>query len=96
MQDSEPMKLTNFYIDHPVKIIIGSFTVLAFISIIALVYGYFELSPVTLRDYMILSDDRVIAWDKLEVAEEFLMGGGTETKPLRLTSVKEWNPIVLY
>ena len=72
MRDSKPMYITNLYIDHPLKIIIASFIALGISSVIALYYGYFTMSPVTLRDYMILSDQRVIAWDKLEVAEEFL------------------------
>lgn len=35
--------------------------------------GYFELTPQNNREYLIWSDERAMAFDKLIVAEEYLL-----------------------
>mmetsp|Transcript_4511 Transcript_4511/g.7690 ORF Transcript_4511/g.7690 Transcript_4511/m.7690 type:complete len:96 (+) Transcript_4511:428-715(+) len=39
-----------------------------------------------------------MAWDKMEVGSKYILAnqGGSEEKPLRMTQIKEWNPLLLY
>ena len=87
MKDSEPFWLTSAYVDHPCKFIISSFIIMILLCVLAFQLKYFEYSPITRRDYYIWTDERMIEWDKLEVAEEFLLtySEGNEAKPLRMT-----------
>ena len=73
MIDSEPMRLTNLYIDHPCKFIISSFIMLVICAMIAQGAGFFEMDIQNNREYLIWDDKRVIAWDKLTVAEEYFL-----------------------
>ena len=49
--------------------------------------GYFRLDEVNDRDYLVWGDEKVEAWDRLQVAEEYLQAGSDEMRPLRITSV---------
>jgi len=87
MKDSSPMLLTTAFVNHPCKFIISSFIVMILLGVLAFQLKYFEYTPSTDRDYYIWTDERVVAWDKLTVAEDFLLtySDGEEPKPLRMT-----------
>lgn len=72
--------------------------ILFILTFCASALGYFDLTPQNNREYLIWSDERAMAWDKLTVAEEFLLANaaGDGDQPLRMTSVKTWNPMILY
>lgn len=51
------------------------------------------------RDYLIWENDKVKDWDKMRVAEDFLLSGkgsGDKKSALRSQIVREWNAIIVY
>ena len=87
MKDASPLRLTDLYILYPCRFIIGSLLTFAIFGGIALALGYFELSPITRRDFLIWSDEKVYAWDKMVAAEEYFMiqtDTDEDTKPLQM------------
>ena len=85
------------YYYHPCKIILSSLIILLACTGVAFSQGYFNIVGTRDRDMLVWTDDRVQAWDQLIVAEEYLQdGGGGEERPLRLTSVMEVNPVLVY
>ena len=98
MKDANPMRLTDMYIQSPCKFIMGGFLILSLCAGLSFSLGFFELSDQLNRDFLILTDERVIAYDKMSVAEEYLLSGAGNKKDvaIRTTSFDEWNPCLLY
>lgn len=74
MSDSKPMKLTDTYLKHPCKFIMSALTILSILTGIYIYMGYYKQIKSNSRDYLIWSDERVEAFDKLTLAEEYLLG----------------------
>ena len=55
-----------------------------------------ELDEIHERDYLVWNDPKVVEWDKLQVAEEYLQSKGDETVPLRATSPEKSNPVLIF
>lgn len=99
LKDSQPMWLTDQYIIRPCVSILLGFLLLIIFTFIAVKLDYFALNPASQREYLIWDDPRAKAWDKKLVAEEYILtsaGSEGSQKPLRMTSVPQWNPMILY
>jgi len=85
-------------VEKPCWFIVGGYLFLFIMGALAAGLEYFELNENTQRDFLIWDNERTEAWDRMVVAEEFILdgGGGDEDKPLRLTQVQDWNPLILY
>ena len=66
------MKLTNAFIKHPCRFIIGSLLIINILGWISYGLKFFEFSDLTLRDFLVWSDKKVEAWDKLVAAERYI------------------------
>ena len=98
LRDSEPFGLTNFFIKSPCCCVITQLILLFALTGAAYQLGYFELTPQNDREFLIWTDPRAVAWDKLLVAEKELLAtsAGEGDQPLRMTTVRKWNPMILY
>ena len=100
MRDAKPLKITNAYLKHPVKFISGSVAVILTASAIAYWLKYFEYTHLSPREFMIFTDEKVIAWDKRVVAEEYFVtdteDGEDSMKPLKMTQILKWNPALIF
>lgn len=89
MIDSKPLKITNAYLKHPVRFILGSIGFILVVGSITYFLKYFEYSHLSPREYMIFTDQRVVAWDKRVLAEEYFLAGTEDgedaVKPLKMT-----------
>jgi len=75
------------------------FLILIIFSVLAVQLKYFDLNPASQREYLVWDDPRTVAWDKKLVAEEYILtsaGSEGSLKPLRMTTVPQWNPMILY
>ena len=92
------MKLTDLFIERPCLTITVQMAILFLLTFISFQLGYFDLNDPSTREYLIWDDERCVAWDKLVVAEEYLLenSGGDGNQPLQMTSVESWNPMMLY
>mmetsp|Transcript_41137 Transcript_41137/g.62539 ORF Transcript_41137/g.62539 Transcript_41137/m.62539 type:complete len:156 (+) Transcript_41137:788-1255(+) len=98
MRDSEPLWVTDQMVAKPCWFMLGGYLFLIAMGVLAFGLEYFKLEEATQRDFLIWDNERTEAWDRMVVAEEFILdgGGGDEDKPLRLTQVQDWNPLILY
>jgi len=89
MRDAKPLKITNAYLKHPGRFILGSIGFVTVVSGIAYFLKYFEYSHLSPREFMIFTDERVVAWDKRVIAEEYFQAGSEDgedaVKPLKMT-----------
>jgi hypothetical protein len=83
-------------VEHPCKFIFVGYLFLILCSVLALTFGYFELDEIHERDYLVRDDPKVLEWDKLQVAEEYLQTDGDGTVPLRVTSPDKSNPVLIF
>ena len=93
------MWLTDQFIEYPCIFIGLGLFILFIITLIAMTNNYFELNDTTNRDFLIWDDEKTFAWDKLTVAEEFILaneGEDNNEKPLQMTPKDSWNPVVLF
>lgn len=72
-RDSTPLALTDLFIRRPCLCIISQMIFLFMLFGIANQLDYFALDPPNNREYVIWDNDRAIEWDKLTVAEEWLL-----------------------
>jgi hypothetical protein len=73
LRDSEPMWLTDQFINRPCTSIgIGMLTLFVLTGV-AVMLDYFALTPANTREYLIFSDPRTYAWDMKILAEEFIL-----------------------
>ena len=93
------MWITDSFINYPSRFILIGYAILAMATIILKL----ETGAITLmeseRDLLIWDDEKVKSWDKMRVAEDYLLSGkgsGDVTKALRRSTVKEWNPVIVY
>ena len=63
------MRLTSAFIKHPCRFIIGSLIAINIFGWISYYLKFFEFSDLTLRDYLVWADKKVMAWDKMVAAE---------------------------
>ncbi len=98
MRDSEPIWITDMMVAKPCWFIIGGYISLLLILVLAASLDFFVLEENHQRDFLIWDEEKTEDWDRMYVAEDYLLGGsGTgEEKPLRLTQVSDWNPIMLF
>ena len=73
-EESEPMKITDFMVDSPCKVICGSYLVLIIFGVLSVAFGYFNI---TLqggrgRDFSIWKDPLQIDSDLLALADEYI------------------------
>lgn len=54
--ESEEMRLTNFFIAHPCKTLIGGYLVLLLVAFIALYFDCFLIPVASGREYLIVND----------------------------------------
>jgi hypothetical protein len=93
------MWLTDVFIRYPCRfILIGYFLLTINFIIIRL-----ESGPISFiqgdRDFLIYDDPKVKDWDKMRVAEDYLLSaseGSDNLKALRRTKVKKWSPIIVF
>ena len=71
------MWITDFYIQHPCKVILIGYGLMIIIAIILQVGGNSTSMIQSERDYLIWEDDKVKNWDKMRVAEDFLLSGAS-------------------
>ena len=72
--ESEPMKITDFMVDSPCKVICGSYLLLIIFGVMSVAFGYFNI---TLqggrgRDFSIWKDPLQIDSDLLALADEYI------------------------
>jgi len=72
---------------------------LVVITFLAVQLDYFALNEANSREYLVWDDPRAKAWDMKIIAEEYILtnaGAEGSQKPLRMTTVPGWNPMILY
>jgi hypothetical protein len=99
LKDSQPFWLTDQFIIRPCVSILITMIFLVIITFVSVQLDYFALNEPNSREYLIWDDPRAKAWDMKIIAEEFILtnaGAEGSQKPLRMTSVVGWNPMVLF
>mmetsp|Transcript_41135 Transcript_41135/g.62526 ORF Transcript_41135/g.62526 Transcript_41135/m.62526 type:complete len:410 (+) Transcript_41135:38-1267(+) len=96
MKDSEPIWITDMMVANPCLFILGGYLFLFAMGGLAAGLDFFKLEKTHQRDFLIWDKERTEDWDRMFVAEEYLLGGAgsDENKPLRLTEVTDWNPLL--
>ena len=99
LRDSQPFWLTDQFIIRPCVSILLSMIFLVVITFLAVQLDYFALNEANSREYLIWDDPRAKAWDMKIIAEEYILtnaGAEGSQKPLRMTTVPGWNPMILF
>ena len=72
---SKPICLTNFFVNRPVLMLTISAIILASVTLLCIVAGWFIDSQSTNRDYLIWDDPKTINYDKSNLAKAALIAG---------------------
>ena len=96
IEEGKPMKLTSLYVDRPFCFLVSGFIMLLMVSMFSSSQGYFELSSINNRDYLVWNSQEVNDWDK-EMAgrEAILEAQSQDQKAIRIQNTLAWNPIIL-
>ena len=76
---SKPTILTNIFVNYSVKWLLVTAVILAVITGLCLVMGWFIDSQPTNRDYLIWDDPKTINYDKYTLAKSKLISGGNDS-----------------
>jgi len=82
--ESEEIWLTNFYIAHPCKSLIGGYIILLTVAAIAIHFDCFLIPVASGREYLIYNDPIMTEYEQIEEVSKFsltdLDGKGTTVK----------------
>ena len=72
IRESQPMKITNFFVERPCSAMGGGFFILLVLSIIAILLEYYLVDDgASGRDYLIWNDPIVLEYTKWQAATQF-------------------------
>lgn len=97
IKEGEPNWLTHQYVDRPFCVLGVGFLVLFVLSGASFALGYYDLTPQHNREYLVWTDEQVIAWDKQIAGKEALLAAqGDIPLEVRIQNTPWWNPIILF
>mmetsp|Transcript_35748 Transcript_35748/g.54730 ORF Transcript_35748/g.54730 Transcript_35748/m.54730 type:complete len:118 (-) Transcript_35748:2292-2645(-) len=86
-------------IRKPLSIVTFGFFILMATSVYVFAKNLFAMTPSTDRDYLLWDHPMTVEFDMKTVAEQYIIvnaGDDSREKPLRLTEMKKWNPLIFY
>ena len=96
---SNPLPLTNFFVNRPGLWLVIAFLVLGAISYFVVALGWFKAAPPNNRDYLVWDDPKTIDYDKSTAARALLVAGvgaGGDELPLQSSVDLDWAMYLIY
>ena len=96
---SNPIPLTNFFVNKPCICLLILFVVTGILSGIVFYNNWFKAAAIQNRDYLIWDDPKTIDYDKSEAARALLVagvGGGEDELPLQSSVDLDWSMFLIY
>jgi len=78
---------------------LGSIFLLGIFGCLAYTLDFFEFDDLNPRDFLLWDDKKVVAWDKMVAAENYIEGYNLYSSPLtplRSKTIADLNPTIMY
>ena len=97
IKEGRPTRLTALFVDRPICVFATGFVLFLIIALVSSSQGYFELSELNNREYLVWDNHKVIDWDKQVAGREAILEAQSKNdqKPVRIQNTLAWNPIIL-